>query len=97
MSRTGRPIGTESGSRPGTQAQAVAATVTSVGPYRLCSSAPSSWWKRSRSDTGSASPMQITRRRPAHDSATSSVRNIRSIEGTNCIVVTPCRRTIPAR
>ena len=60
----------------------------SVGPYRLCSSAPKRAKKRACSSKGNASPLQMTRFRLwPRSSSPGSSKNCWSIEGTKCKVV----------
>src|SRR3546814_7010450 len=96
---TGCPIGTLAPAAAALQFHAVTSTAASVGPYRLCNSTPGSFRPNdSTSDAGSASPLQITRRRPAQARPTPGCsRNACSIDGTKCIVVTPRACTVSAR
>ena len=101
MFHTGRPIGTEVASGSATHSQYVTSTDASVGPYKLCSPAfpaePSVRRNRSASAAGSASPLQITRRRPVHPPTLGSARNAASMDGTKCTVVTRSARISSAR
>ncbi|GAA3089162.1 hypothetical protein GCM10020001_000120 [Nonomuraea salmonea] len=64
-------------------------TDASVGPYRLCSSAPpSTSKKRSCNGCGSASPEHTTQRSPSQAAAEGCRRNTSSIDGTKCATLT---------
>ena len=94
----GRPIGTLAPAAPALQFHAVTSTAASVGPYRLCNSTRGNFCRNvSASDADSASPLQITRLRPAHAPTSPCSRKACSIDGTKCIVVTRCARTVSAR
>ncbi|GAB3210085.1 hypothetical protein GCM10027262_34070 [Nocardia tengchongensis] len=72
-------------------AAAVACTVNSVGPYRLCTAAVE---KRRNAVTvagGSASPATRTARRDRHSDAEAVEANTLSMDGTNEVMVTRCR------
>src|SRR3546814_14592231 len=88
---TGCPIGTLAPAAAVLQFHAVTSTAASVGPYRLCNSTPGSFRTNdSTSDAGSASPLQITRRRPAQARPTPGCsRNAGSNDGTKRNGVTP--------
>src|SRR5215216_1627171 len=62
----------------------------SVGPYRLCNSAPQPAKKRRSSFSDSTSPLQNTCRRLAHWSSPPSSNNTCNSDGTKCTVVTCC-------
>ncbi|GAA4488620.1 hypothetical protein GCM10023094_48820 [Rhodococcus olei] len=87
MFHTGAPIGTVTVSAAEVS-HAVTSTAASVGPYRLCRAAPHNRRNVSAVVGGNASPLQNTRRSPAQSSGRAADRNVASIDGTKCTVVT---------
>src|SRR5580700_5237797 len=93
---TGDPIGGSCSPSPA-HAPAVASTVISVGPYRLCSTAPNRWPNRAATRPGSTSPPQNTRRKLPHPAGSAPATNTSSMAGTKCAVVTPADPIRPDR
>ena len=89
------PITTTPSRRASTSphSHSAAAIEASVGPYEWCNSAPGSARRHSAiTSTLSASPPQITRRRPPHPCAPPPPTNAPSSDGTKYTLVTPCPR-----
>ncbi|GAA5043900.1 hypothetical protein GCM10023318_06040 [Nocardia callitridis] len=93
---TGRPIGTVLGAIA-LSCQAVACTVNSVGPYRLCTAAVQNCRNAVTVAGGSASPATRTARSEAHSAEIAVPAKTESIEGTNEVMVTLCRPMISDR
>lgn len=94
---TGRPMGTVGVVSAAEWAHAVTSTAASVGPYRLCTSAPVTVTARAASSVGSASPLQMIRRSAVPRQGAGSCRQTWSIDGTKWASVTRSRRTSSAR
>ncbi|SLH16597.1 Uncharacterised protein [Mycobacteroides abscessus subsp. abscessus] len=72
-------------------------TAASVGPYRLCSSAPVSSRSRCAGLGGSASPEANTIRSASQRAAAASATNTASIDGTKWVTVTRSAEMTSAR
>ena len=101
MFQTGSPIGTEPDSSTAAaagSAHEVTSTDASVGPYRLCTTSPSTRAAATATSGESASPLHSTRRSegPA-PAAAGSATKAASIDGTKWTVVTPASRMMSAR